>query len=129
MVIARYTGMVVLLAAVGTIAVWSLRERLGDRMVVGVALGAGLAAAGTISGMALSAWAFNRKQGQFFAALMLGMLGRLLLYGAVLVYVALRTSIQPLTVAVTLMGYYVLFQVLEIRFALKGLKRMGGGNE
>ncbi len=88
----------------------------------GALIGVILSLAGSIAGMALTMWAFDRGHGQFMATLMLGMLGRLVIYGAVLVYLALETTIDPIAMVVAMLGYYVILQVLEIRFVLKRLQ-------
>jgi hypothetical protein len=124
--IARPMGIMLVLAGFGVATAWLLRERLGLAVAQGVSLGAMLAVAGAVGGMALTAWAFNRNQRQFFAALVFGILGRLVSYGAVLVYVALRTSIDTIATASSLLGFYVLFQILELRFVVKGLKKGTG---
>ena len=124
--IARYSGTVVLLAATGLVVLWMWRDRLGEAAARGASVGLGLAAAGAVAAMILTAWGFGRSQQQFFAALMLGILGRLAFYCGALLYVGLRTSLQPLAMAVTMLGSYVVFQVLELRFAVKGLKRGRG---
>ena len=111
-----------MVAAVAVAVVWFNRDTLGESIAEGAILGAALAAAGTVGGMFLTAWAFDRGQGQFFAALMLGILARLMLYGAALVCIAFMTDIDPMPMAVSLLGFYVLFQVIEIRFALRGLR-------
>ncbi|MFQ5878285.1 MAG: hypothetical protein ACE5JH_11485 [Acidobacteriota bacterium] len=120
--IARYAGTVAVVALSVVLAVWLLRGRLDPGTADGGMLGAGLAAVGAVSGMLLTAWGFERDQKRFLAALALGILGRLAVYGAVLVYVALRTPIDPLATAAALLGCYVLFQVVEVRFVLRGLK-------
>jgi hypothetical protein len=70
----------------------------------------------------LSAWGFDKGQKQFFGALLLGILGRLVIYGATLIYVALRTSVDLIATVVAMLGYYVVFMVLEIRYALRRLR-------
>ncbi len=97
-------------------------ERVSPAAAQGALFGAGLAAVGAIAAVALNRWGFDKDPRRFFAALTLGILGRLLLYGAALVYVALRTRIDVTATAVSLLGFYVLFQVVEIRLALRGLK-------
>ena len=124
--IARYSGTVLLLAATGFVVLWMWRDRLGEAATSGASVGLGLAAAGAVAAMILTAWGFGRNQQKFFAALMLGILGRLALYCGALLYVGLRTSLQPLAMAVAMLGSYVVFQVLELRFAVKGLKRERG---
>lgn len=121
--IARYIGTVVLLAALGLVALWIWRERLGEATARGASVGLGLAAAGAVVGMMLTSWAFGRNQQQFFAAVMFGILGRLGLYCGALLYVGLRTTLQPYAMAAAMLGFYLVFQVLELRFVVKRLKR------
>jgi len=97
-------------------------ERVSPAAAQGALFGAGLAAVGAIAAVALNRWGFDKDSRRFFAALTLGILGRLLLYGAALVYVALRTRIDVTATAASLLGFYVLFQIVEIRLALRGLK-------
>ena len=120
--ILRYAALILLIAAAGsgTFAWW--RGGIADAVERGVLLGAVLASFGAIGGMALLAWSFGRGQTQFFGALLLGILGRLLVFGGVLIYVGLRAGAFDLVAsAVSLLGFYVVFQVLEMRFVLREL--------
>jgi len=123
---ARYAAAAGLTAALAWVAA---RLILGGRMAPaalrGLALGGALATVGAIAGMALVAWSFGRSERVFLSALVAGMLGRLFVYGAVLVYVALRTSLDPTATAAGLLGVYLLLLVLEVRFAVRGLKGQG----
>lgn len=124
--IARYAATAVLLVAVVAAAGgWLLRDRLPAGTLRALALGGALATAGAVGGMALVAWSFRRSQRVFFAALVAGMLGRLFLYGAVLVYVALGTTVDATATAAGLLGFYVLLLALEVRFAVRGLTGRG----
>lgn len=119
----RYAAAAALLGVVGMGLAWMVEERLGPPISRGILLGAGLATAGAVAGILLTAWGFERGQRRFLAALMLGILGRLVIYGATLVYVALWTTIDLMATVGALLAFYVLHQVLEIRFALRGLRR------
>jgi hypothetical protein len=94
--------------------------------VEGAVLGAAVAAAGGIGGIVLIRWGLGKDQKKFFAALSAAILGRLLLYGAALVVVALRTTIDLTATAASLLAVYVLFQVVEVRFAVRGLSKGRG---
>jgi hypothetical protein len=94
--------------------------------VDGVVLGAALAAAGGIGGIVLIRWGLGKDQKKFFAALSAAILGRLLLYGAVLVVVALRTTIDLTSTAASLLAVYVLLQIVEVRVAVRGLRKGRG---
>ena len=120
--ILRFAALVLLVggAASALIVVWG--GRLGEPALRGTLLGAALASAGAIGGMALSAWSLPRGPRQFFGALVFGILARLAVFGAVLVFVALRAPSYGLVAcAASLLAFYVVFQVLEVRFVLKGL--------
>jgi len=125
-VLARYAAGVLLIAAVASAAAWSWRERFGPGGYRGTLLGAALATIGALAGMALTAWSFDKGQREFMTALAAGMLGRLAGFGGVLVYVALRTTIDPIATAAALLTLYVVFQILEIRMVLAGLARRQG---
>jgi hypothetical protein len=94
--------------------------------VEGMTLGAALAAAGGIGGIVLIRWGLGKDQKKFFAALGAAILGRLLLYGAALVVVALRTTIDLTSTAASLLAVYVLFQIVEVRVAVRGLSKGRG---
>ncbi len=120
----RYALAVVLIAVAGSALIVASGGRLEARAVRGALLGAALAALGAIGGMALVAWSFERRTRQFFGALVLGILARLTLFGGALVYVALlrEAEIDVVGVALSLLGFSVVFQVLEVRYVLRGLK-------
>ncbi len=121
--ILRFAALVLLVggAASALIAVWG--DRLGEAALRGALLGAALAAAGAIGGMALFAWSLPRGPRQFTGALLLGVLARLVLFAAVLIVVGLRARAYDLVaLAASLLGFYAVFQILEVRFVLKGLK-------
>ena len=127
--IARYAALMLAIAAIGSGGFAWWRGGVAGPVERGVLLGAALAALGAISGMALLGWASGRGQTQFFGALMLGILGRLVVFGGVLIYLGLRPGAFDLVAsAMSLLGFYVVFQVLEMRFALRGSagRRTGG---
>lgn len=91
--------------------------------VQGAVLGAGLAVAGSVLGVALVRWGFGKDSKRFFAALVAAILGRLFLFGAALVFVALETAIDVTATAVSLLAAYVVLQVVEVRLAVGALKK------
>ncbi len=97
-----------------------LRERMPPGVFPGAVLGIVVAMAGALGGLLLTAWAIDKGQTQFFGAMVFGILARLMVYGAVLVYVALRTAIDVVATAGALLAFYVLFLILEIRLAVRG---------
>jgi len=123
----RAGGYAALVAAIGLLApglAWGLGERFPPGAAAGFALGGLLAALGAV------AWILAAARGQarperFMILLGLGILGRLVVYGATLIYVALLTRIDPLWTAGSLLGFHVLFMMIEVRFALRGLTGRG----
>lgn len=89
----------------------------------GAVLGSALAAVGGAGGIALVRWGLDKDPKRFFAALGASILGRLLLYGAALVGVALRTTIDLTWTAASLLVVYVLFQIVEVRLLARGLAK------
>ena len=85
-------------------------------------VGATLAIAGAIAGLILSAWGFDKGQKQFFGALLLCILGRLVLDGATLINIALGTSVDLIATVVAMLGLHVVFMVVEIVFALRRVR-------
>lgn len=119
---ARYVAVVLALGAAGAAALGLLRARFEPEVLQGAAVGGTLAVAGAIAGLFLSAWGFDKRQTRFFAALVFGILGRLVVYGATLIYVALGTSINLIATVVAMLGFHVVFMILEIHFALRRLR-------
>ena len=88
------------------------------------AVGVGAALAGSLLSVLLSRKARREQNTQrLFGALVAGMLARLALYGAVIVYVALRTTLDPVAVAVWLLGSYVVLQVIEVTVTMRAARR------
>lgn len=119
---ARYVAVVVALGAAGAVGLWLFRARLGPEVLQGAVVGGTLAVVGAIAGLILSAWGFDKGQKQFFGALLLGILGRLVLYGATLIYIALGTSVDLIATVVAMLGLHVVFMVVEIHFALRRVR-------
>jgi len=123
-VILRYTLAVVLFAVTGSAVIAASAGSLGQAGVRGALLGAALASLGAIFGMAVLARSFERGPRQFYGAVMLGILGRLTLFCAALVYVGLRrpADYSLPAIALSLVGFFFVFQALEVGFVLKGSK-------
>jgi len=122
----RYVAGILILGAAGAAGMWAARDRLEPGGLAGLFLGLALATAGALSWIGAAVFSIERGQQAFMAAMVLGILGRLMIYGAALIYVALRTTIDPVFLAGSLLGFYVIFLVLEVRFAVKALRRSGG---
>ena len=120
----RYALAVALIAAAGSAIIAAAGGRLDGPSVRGAILGAGLAALGALGGMTLLAWSLERGARQFVGAVTLGILGRMTLFGGVLVFLGLRqpANFRMTAVAVSLLGFFFVFQALEVRFVMRGSK-------
>ena len=120
----RYAVAVFVVGCLGAALIVASGGRLGEAGVRGALLGAVLACLGAVGGMALLAGSFERGPRKLFGALVGGILARLLIFGAVLVYVGLRAaaSFDLIATAAALLGFTVIFEWLEVRFVLRGLR-------
>ena len=116
---ARYLAAILLLTGAAAAALWLGRGALPVGGLPGALLGLGLGAAGGISWIAGAAWALPRGGQAFLAVVVLGILGRLVVYSATLVYVALGTGLNLHWTAGALLGSYLTFIVLEVLYAIK----------
>jgi hypothetical protein len=124
----RYVGGILLLGAAGGACLRAARAGLAPARIEGLLLGLALATAGAVSWILLASWTIGRGHRAFMAALGLGILGRLVVYGGALIYVALKTTIDPVFAAGSLLGFHVIYLVLEVRFAARGLAGAGRGS-
>jgi hypothetical protein len=118
--ILRYAVWLAVLGATGAAVALALRGRLGETSFRGVLAGEAVAAAGALFGAALLARAFERGPRAVFAAIVAGILGRMVLYGVALVWVALRTPLNATATAISLLLFYGVFQSLEVGLAFRG---------
>jgi hypothetical protein len=125
----RYVGYVLILTGAGVIAAGWLRGSLPPASIQGALLGLALSGAGAISWIVAAAATIDRGARAFMAALALGILARLVVYGAALVYVILCTTLDPIWTAGSLMGSYAVFLVLEVRFTLRLRGLQAGGSK
>ena len=121
---ARYALGVVALAVAGSALVAARGERLGEASVRGALLGIAVAAAGSLGGMALLARGLERGPRQFMGALLIGILGRMLLFGAVLIGVGLGwpADCSLAAVALSVVAFFFVFQGLEVWLVLRRSK-------
>jgi len=113
-------AIVVMTAAAVAIALW-VRILLPPGAVPGILIGLALAAAGAVSWIAGVGWSAGRGMHALMAVVVLGILGRLVIYSATLVYVALGTGISLAWTGGALAGSSIVFIVLEVLYALRAL--------
>ena len=120
----RYALAVASIAAAGSAGIAASGGGLEGPAVRGAILGAVLAALGALFGMTLLVGSSGRGTQRFVGAVAVGMLGRLLLFGGVLVYLGLSrpAGFRMTAVAASLLGFFFVFQALEVLFVMKRLK-------
>ena len=91
----------------------------GDAAIIwGVVAGSGICAANVLVGCGLILWAFEKPHAAFFKALFGGMAARLAGIGLVFFLLVKLTTVHTLSLTLSIVLFYVGFQVLEIRFLL-----------
>jgi hypothetical protein len=111
----RYAGFVlgVVLATLGLVFV-AFRHRLADGAFVGIALGAGLAAANTLAAYGLVRWAEKRSTNTFMGAVLGGMVGRMGVMLAGVVGAVVLLGVPKVPLALSLLSYFAFFLIFEI---------------
>src|SRR5689334_11623891 len=116
MTVARYALMALAIAAGSLGLAWPLLLRwlqpAGRRAAL---LGAGLAVANTVAAYGLVRWAGGRSVNTFMGAVLGGMVGRMGLMLAAVVAAVLVLDLPEVPLAVSLLSYFVLFLVIELR--------------
>lgn len=87
----------------------------GRQAALSTVLGAALATVLAVASVVLAVWAHDKPQRVFLTALLGGFLGRLILFGGGVALLATATEFPVAAFMAGLFGYYVLFQILEIR--------------
>jgi hypothetical protein len=111
----RY-AVVVLGAVAGSLGLWWLiagRSRGGEELAA-VAVGAALAAVNTTVAHALVLWSQPRSTNAFLGAVLGGMVGRMGLMLVAVVAAVLGLGLPKVPLAVSLLGHFVAFLVLEL---------------
>ena len=119
-----YAAVVAAIGILGGAIAWGFRDRFPPGAAAGFAIGGLLAAVGAVFWIVAASRGGSRPD-SFMLVVGLGILGRLVVYGATLIYVALVTRIDPLWTAGSLLGFHVLFMMIEVRFALRGTTGRG----
>ena len=109
----RYTILVLALGAATLTAVAFLVPS-GTPVRTAVVLGAALATLNTLAAHALVAWSERRSTKVFLAAVLGGMAGRMALMLAAVLVGVLGLGLPRLPLVVSLLGYFVLFLIMEL---------------
>jgi hypothetical protein len=113
--LARYGAFVLAVVAGTQGVVWfGFGQRLADGAFVGIALGAGLAAANTLAAYGLVRWAERRSTNTFMGAVLGGMVGRMGVMLAGVVGAVVLLGVPKVPLALSLLSYFAFFLVFEI---------------
>jgi FtsH-binding integral membrane protein len=107
----RYAALV---AVVVTVSLGGLWPVLAARNRTAAVVGALLAAVNTLGAYGLVLWASGRSTNAFMGAVLGGMVGRMGLMLAAVVVAVLFLGLPKVPLAVSLLGYFVVFLVFEL---------------
>ncbi len=115
MSLARYAAVVLGIVGGSLALLWPLvLDRLPAATGRAVLVGAALAAANTLLAYGLVRWSEKRAVNVFMGAVLGGMVGRMALMLAAVVMAVLAFGLPKVPLAVSLLGYFVLFLVFEL---------------
>jgi hypothetical protein len=116
MTVARYALMALAITGGSLALAWPLMARSMEPAGRKAALfGAGLAFANTVAAYALVRWSARRSVHTFMGAVLGGMVGRMGVMLAAVVALVLLLGLPEVPLAVSLLTYFVIFLVIELR--------------
>ncbi len=110
----RQVGLVCIVVLV--LAAYPIYAYTGAASLIGVLAGCGIAALNVLAGCLTSVWAFEKPQRVFFKTVLGGMLIRLIGVGLVFLLLIKYTDVDTLALTLSLISFFAIFQVFEIRF-------------
>jgi branched-subunit amino acid ABC-type transport system permease component len=121
----RYSILVLAVAGATLLAATLVVPR-GTPVLTAVAFGAALATLNTLATHALVRWSERRSTKVFLGAILGGMVGRMALMLAAVLVGVLVLGLPQLPLVVSLLGYFVLFMILELTLQHRHLGRTAG---
>ena len=91
----------------------------GSDAFVAALVGCGISTANVIAGVASIVWAFDKPQPVFLKAILGGMTVRMAGIFAVLIAMVKLTELDVFPLVGAMFGFYLVFQVLELRFVTR----------
>jgi hypothetical protein len=82
-------------------------------------IGCGISTANVVAGTVSIVWSFDKPQPVFLKVILGGMAGRMMAIFIVLVGVVKLSDLLVLPLVGSMFGFYIVFQVLELRFVVK----------
>lgn len=110
----RQVGLVCI--AVLVLAAYPIYAYTGVASLKGVLAGCGIAALNVLAGCLAAVWAFEKPQKVFLKTVLGGMLIRMIGVGLVFLLLIRYTGVDTLALTLSLISFFALFQVFEIRF-------------
>ena len=122
---AEFTGFLkqvgIALATALVIGVYPLYVYGDPGLILSVAVGCGICTANVLAGSLSILFGFDKPNQDFLKILFGGMLARMMAIGIVVFVLVKFTSIQVFGLILSLFVFYVLFQIIEIRFLMRCL--------
>ena len=84
--------------------------------LLGFVTGCGIGALNVLAGCLSAVWAFEKPHGVFMRTVLGGMLIRLIGVGLAFLLMIKYTHVDTLSLTLSLISFFVVFQILEIRF-------------
>jgi len=118
--LARYAVVVLIIAGASLAAVWGLLDPAARQAAM---VGALLALLNTLAAYALALWGERRSTTAFLGAVLGGMVGRMAFLLAAVVAAVLALGLPKVPLALTLLGYFLVFLILELAILHKKTSR------
>jgi hypothetical protein len=116
------------LALAWAAAAYPLYAAADPALVEAAAVGCVIAVSNAMAGCLSAVWAIDKPQAVFLKVLFGGTTARLLMMGVAFGLVVRLTDIHTVGLTFSLFGFYVVFQVLEVRFLVLRMKARYGGD-
>lgn len=121
----RYSILVLAVAGASLLAA-ALVIPAGTPVLTAVAFGAALATLNTLAAHALARWSDRRSTKLFLGAVLGGMVGRMALMLAAVLVGVLVLGLPRLPLVVSLLGYFVVFLIMELTVQHRHAGRAAG---
>ena len=106
----------VVVLAIGTYPIYAYS---GVASLLGFVAGCGIGALNVLVGCLSAVWAFEKPHGVFLRTVLGGMLIRLIGVGLAFLLMIKYTHVDVLALTLSLISFFVGFQILEIRFLMR----------
>ena len=106
----------VVLAVGSVVGGYPIYAGYGGPVALAALIGCGISTANVIIGVVSIVWAFDKPQSVFLKTILGGMAARMATIFVCLFFLAKLTDLDLIPLVVSMFGFYIVFQVLELRF-------------